>query len=392
MATNDTYLDYALKELDDPLNWNGVTGNDLAEWYLNIDHLFQANSIGDSIDRMENMTKDNVFGIDSDIMRYAKEKALFDYDNPDEVKEAIENLESDEIIPKYKELEQKLRENGENPYTSESKDSKLLIALDNIADFYNEEAYNRALMDIGDRMRKAEIGEMQANSENYQKAIEICDMKERYNEDKIVARLAASYKVVANYGDLAKNVMINASGDDHTNIENIEQTTSTLQDIARHGINGGYGGFIYYEDTCKFFDENKDAIFKLLNELYQECAYGSEMEMLRSFNCFKGEDFSLKDIMEVNNFQGQGENPTHTMLKNGLAWYAGEEIANAFDNALDSYKSYNNTESIYYKAAQKDYEKFFDEKKQEILGINPQENTQKNANKQTKAQSKGNGR
>ena len=33
--------------------------------------------------------------------------------------------------------------------------------------------------------------------------------------------------------------------------------TEDFKQISKHGINGGFNGFIYYADTVKFFDRNK---------------------------------------------------------------------------------------------------------------------------------------
>lgn len=44
---------------------------------------------------------------------------------------------------------------------------------------------------------------------------------------------------------------------DETEFREIVQTA---QDICKHGISGGFGGFIYYSETAEFFDLNEERI------------------------------------------------------------------------------------------------------------------------------------
>ena len=59
-----------------------------------------------------------------------------------------------------------------------------------------------------------------------------------------------------------------------------KESAQTLKDIAKWGIDGGFTGFIYYSETCKFFEDNKDLIMaQLLDDRY-ELGYSSLTEML----------------------------------------------------------------------------------------------------------------
>ena len=40
----------------------------------------------------------------------------------------------------------------------------------------------------------------------------------------------------------------------------------TLKDVANHGAEGGFHGFIYFVETKDFFDKNHEEIFDLLHE------------------------------------------------------------------------------------------------------------------------------
>ena len=43
---------------------------------------------------------------------------------------------------------------------------------------------------------------------------------------------------------------------ENTDHEEHDDLTATLKDISRHGIDGGFHGFIYYTETAKFYDDN----------------------------------------------------------------------------------------------------------------------------------------
>ena len=43
-----------------------------------------------------------------------------------------------------------------------------------------------------------------------------------------------------------------------------------VQDVAKHGCEGGVSGFIYYTETRKFFFEHEDAILDYLTTIYAE--------------------------------------------------------------------------------------------------------------------------
>ena len=41
-----------------------------------------------------------------------------------------------------------------------------------------------------------------------------------------------------------------------------------VKDVARYGCSGGVSGFIYYYETCKFFDEYEEEIEQQLYDIY----------------------------------------------------------------------------------------------------------------------------
>jgi hypothetical protein len=85
----------------------------------------------------------------------------------------------------------------------------------------------------------------------------------------------------------------------------------TMRDVANHGAGAGFGGFIYYQETCGFYDSNADAIWEAINEDAEDSGV-TPLHFLASFNTYIDTD---------------------TSFKNALAWYALERAANEVTNA-----------------------------------------------------------
>jgi len=109
-------------------------------------------------------------------------------------------------------------------------------------------------------------------------------------------------------------------------------------DIANHGIDGGFGGFIYHCDTVPFTKKHKQHIIDLAEAQAAECDYGDLYTMINGFNCLKGMDFTPARIAalihgrEPRDDDGQAD---YTTLYNALAWYAGEEVSRAWCDYLE---------------------------------------------------------
>ena len=79
-----------------------------------------------------------------------------------------------------------------------------------------------------------------------------------------------------------------------------------LIEVAEHGADTGWDGFIYYDDTVKFYDANEDDIWELL-EREAEQAGNTIMELIASFG-------GAKQVTD------------NITFKNLLAWFALEEV------------------------------------------------------------------
>lgn len=96
-------------------------------------------------------------------------------------------------------------------------------------------------------------------------------------------------------------------------------------DVANHGIDGGFGGFIYHTETVKFAEDNKSLIMELAEEQAQEFGNDGALSMIASFNCLNN-DYNQSEIAHAI----YGEIEESTQVLNALAWYAAEEVCRAY--------------------------------------------------------------
>ena len=113
-----------------------------------------------------------------------------------------------------------------------------------------------------------------------------------------------------------------------------KEAASQLKNILNYGIDGGYTGFIYYNETCKFFDDHKSLIMEQLLEDRWSIGYSSLTEMLSSFKCFDGLDtYNIEKFLIDTEDE---DNEDQTTLKNGLAWYAAETVAFQLEEEIEN--------------------------------------------------------
>lgn len=115
-------------------------------------------------------------------------------------------------------------------------------------------------------------------------------------------------------------------------------TPQMMEDILSHGIDGGFYGFIYYSDTCKFAVKHQKQINALLLEQYRSLGYKNPFEMVQEFGVFNQTIAGLRcnmmdneEMQDVNLFLAgnAGRCKGHTVT-NVLAWYAAEEVCRMF--------------------------------------------------------------
>ncbi len=102
-----------------------------------------------------------------------------------------------------------------------------------------------------------------------------------------------------------------------------------LEDIRNHGIDGGYAGFTYYADTVSFFKRNRSEIVALVKQMASEL--GEEpLNLVAGFGCLRPADEETKESI-CRCLYGGRLTDGDTQVANALAWFAGEEVARAFE-------------------------------------------------------------
>ena len=103
----------------------------------------------------------------------------------------------------------------------------------------------------------------------------------------------------------------------------------SASDIVNHGIDGGFGGFIYYSDTCDFYDKNKKLILKHLEDIADAMGQNT-IEVVESFGCLR--QIEKGEVQKFFIYCGESEYDSN--IKNALAWYAAEEVCRAYIEEL----------------------------------------------------------
>ena len=104
----------------------------------------------------------------------------------------------------------------------------------------------------------------------------------------------------------------------------------SIMDVVNHGIDGGFNGFIYYEETHKFAMRYRKLIVKLLEE--QAADLGEEVvSMVSNFGCFRNDPMNNEYRKELYKFLGGGK-CEKSYITNLMAWFAAEEVCRMFDN------------------------------------------------------------
>lgn len=97
-------------------------------------------------------------------------------------------------------------------------------------------------------------------------------------------------------------------------------------DVARHGANGGFSGFIYYSDTVAFTKRVKGDLLEFCAEQAREFGNDGAASFIAGFNCVH---LNADEVAQALYKRGDDN---QTEVFNALAWYALEETARAYDD------------------------------------------------------------
>lgn len=95
-------------------------------------------------------------------------------------------------------------------------------------------------------------------------------------------------------------------------------------DITKHGIAGGFGGWIYYNETCQFYAKNQSLIVDLIERWANDINL-APISFVAGFRCLDAEDGqNIGKTLYGNKRQHD------TIVANALAWFAAEEVVRSF--------------------------------------------------------------
>ena len=108
-----------------------------------------------------------------------------------------------------------------------------------------------------------------------------------------------------------------------------EDFKEKAHDVANHGIDGGYCGFIYYDETNAFAKKHKKLIIENVKQFADDVGE-SFAKVIADFNCLKNTGIKENDVMMALMSPRSCEEYTVTQVYNALAWYAGETVAHEY--------------------------------------------------------------
>jgi hypothetical protein len=100
-------------------------------------------------------------------------------------------------------------------------------------------------------------------------------------------------------------------------------------DVANHGADGGFHGFIYYTETVKFAKAHKADILDYARQMADdlgESLYG----MIGGFNCLKISEGEAAEAIH------NARSDDHTSVMNALAWFALEEVSRRYADECET--------------------------------------------------------
>ena len=98
------------------------------------------------------------------------------------------------------------------------------------------------------------------------------------------------------------------------------------RDVAEHGADLGFSGWIYYRETMNFFRKNRKTILGYAEEMAQDLGE-SLLSMIQGFRIFRDAPIDTQDLAKAL-YTGKG--PEVARVYNVMAWFALEEVAIAY--------------------------------------------------------------
>lgn len=113
------------------------------------------------------------------------------------------------------------------------------------------------------------------------------------------------------------------------NIDENDIDACRICDVTEHGMQSGFGSFIYYSDTHPFAMKYRSLIVKLLEEQADEL--GEEVvSMVSGFNQFRNEPIDNDTRKDLYKYIGGGKLTIENNITNLMCWFAVEEVCKWF--------------------------------------------------------------
>jgi len=104
----------------------------------------------------------------------------------------------------------------------------------------------------------------------------------------------------------------------------------SIGDVNRHGIDGGFSGFIYYSETHKFALKHRKQIVAMLEDMADQLGE-DVVAMVAGFGVFRGSPMDADDKKDLYRYLGGGK-VDQGAITNVMAWFAAEEVCRMFED------------------------------------------------------------
>jgi hypothetical protein len=118
-----------------------------------------------------------------------------------------------------------------------------------------------------------------------------------------------------------------------------KELSAELVNCAEHGADGGFSGFIYYNETIPFFKKNRAAIASHIEQTAAEL--GTDIfSMVQGFGVFSNSEKPTPSEIGKALWDSSQTHPDLTSLYNVFAWYALEEVSRTWYRYLEDNPGY----------------------------------------------------
>ena len=152
------------------------------------------------------------------------------------------------------------------------------------------------------------------------------DFEGLFDENKVDIR--AFIKKIKEYIPLFDEIVIQMGYNSkiYTNKYDLLDVLKEMDTIYHHGCSSGICGFIYYNETEKFFDENRDEII----DSYKDMADNLGESFDKMISNFRNSGDYIIDLLEGG-----------SRLKNDLVWgYLENKVGYLFDSNFEEFEKY----------------------------------------------------